>query len=119
MSCKKMLVILICLLTRVSVVNKPDLVTIGTEGGGTRRRGLFSSTAMIFSRYCVVPGIGAEDFGAMVVMDLVEESEPKLRPNGSKEDAVAESLPSDFGFEVAMKGSWTFSIAPGVGLVIE
>jgi hypothetical protein len=119
MSCKKMLVILTCLLTRVSVVNKPDLMTTGTGGGGTRRRGLFSSTAMIFSKYCVVPGMGAEDFGAIAFMDLVEESEPKLRPNGSKEDAVADSLPSGFDFEVAMKGSWTFSIGPGIGLVIE
>jgi hypothetical protein len=46
----------------------------------------------------------------MVVIDLVEESEPKLMPNDSKEEAVAESLPSDFGFELAMKrGSTTSS----------
>jgi len=51
-----------------------------------------------------VPGNGPEDLGAVVVMNLVEESEPKLMPKGSKEVAVAESLPSDLGL-VAMKGS--------------
>jgi hypothetical protein len=87
-----------CLLNSVSAVNVPNLVT-----SGARRRGLFSSAAIIDSRCCFVPGRGADGLKAIDVMDLAELN---LSPKGWNEMAVAESFCSVFGFtEVETKGS--------------